>query len=663
MNIRNVAIIAHVDHGKTTLVDGLLKQSNTFRENEAVMEKTLILDSNEQERERGITILAKNTAITYQDVEPHGLMPVAPAGASPTGEGRNPSGACPTSPRSSRGSRGAPPSPFLPGLTPGESGRRGVKINIIDTPGHADFSGEVERTLNMADGALLVIDAQEGPMPQTKFVLKKALELGLKVIVVINKIDKSAARIEQVISETHDLFLEVAHHDSQLEFPVYYAIGREGKAWAEVPTDTAAPADLTPLFEAILQYIPSPRAEQEKPFQLLVAALDWDDYQGKYAIGRIARGRAVPGSAVLLLTKDGRREEARIDRVYVSQGLKRVEVPSADAGDIVALTGIGSAGIGDTIADASAPEALPTIAIAEPTVTMSIGSNTSPFAGREGQFVTGRQLIDRIQKELETNVSLRFEERTGNEHILSGRGELHLAVFLETLRREGFEFHVGKPNVIVKQIDGVAMEPVEELVIDVAKEYGGVVVGEVGKRRGVLHAQTENTDGSTRLVFEIPTRGLLGFRNHLLTTSRGTGLMSSQFVRYMPAGTALPQLRNGALIASEAGKAVAYGLNVAQGRGATFVGPQTDVYEGMIIGLNSRGEDIAVNVTKEKRLSNMRASGSDEAIQLTPPVIMSLEQSLDFLEEDELLEITPKSLRLRKKLLTDTERAKARRSA
>ncbi|TSC72125.1 MAG: GTP-binding protein [Parcubacteria group bacterium Gr01-1014_38] len=605
MDIRNVAIIAHVDHGKTTLIDGLLKQSKTFRENEAAMAQTLILDSSEQERERGITILAKNTAITY----------------------------------------------------------RNVKINIIDTPGHADFGGEVERTLNMADGALLVIDAQEGPMPQTRFVLKKALELGLQLIVVINKIDKRAAQVEKVTSETHDLFLEVATHETQLEFPVYYAIGREGKAWAKLPENPTEHADLTPLFEAMLHYVPAPRVEKEKPFQLLVTTLDWDDFQGKYAIGRIARGRATPGRAVALLTKSGRREDARIERVYVSQGLKRIEVPSADAGDIVALTGISAAHIGDTIADVSAPEALPTIAIAEPTVTMSIGSNTSPLAGREGQFVTSRQLLDRILKELETNVSLRFEERDGNEHLLSGRGELHLAVFLENLRREGFEFHVGKPRVIMKRIEGQEMEPLEELVIDVEKSYSGAVMGEVGKRRGVLISQTDNPDGSMRLVFIIPTRGLLGFRSQLLTLSRGTGLMSSQFLRYEPMGAALPRLRNGVLIASDSGKAVAYGLNVAQGRGSTFIGPQTDVYEGMIVGLNSREEDIEVNVTKEKRLSNMRASGSDEAIQLTPPTIMSLEQSLDFLEDNEFLEITPKSLRLRKKLLTATERAKVRRAA
>jgi GTP-binding protein len=604
MDIRNVAIIAHVDHGKTTLVDGLLKQSHTFRENEAAMGQTLILDSNEQERERGITILAKNTAVTY----------------------------------------------------------KGVKINIIDTPGHADFSGEVERTLNMADGALLVIDAQEGPMPQTKFVLKKALELHLQPIVVINKIDKRDAQVAQVLSKTHDLFLDVATRDAHLEFPVYYAVGREGKAWETLPADPSGPADLTPIFDAIIRHVPPPAANADAPLQLLVTTLDWDDFQGKYAIGRVTRGRAAPGQPVILLKKDGTQEPARIDHVYVSQGLKRQEVTEAAAGDIVALTGIPHAGIGDTIADASAPEALPTIAIAEPTVTMSVGANTSPFAGREGEFVTGRQLLDRIRKELETNVSLRLEPGAQNEYVLSGRGELHLAVFLETLRREGFELQVGKPRVVTKITDGVETEPVEELTVDVAKEHSGAVTGEVGRRRGVLLSQTDNPDGSVRLVFEITTRGLLGFRTKLLTLSRGTGIMSSQVLRYEPVGTPLPKLRNGALVAAETGKAVAYGLNIAQGRGITFIPPQTAVYEGMVVGLNSREEDIDINVTKEKRLSNMRASGSDEAIQLTPPAIMSLEQYLDFLEDDELLEITPKNLRLRKKLLTGTERAKARRS-
>ncbi len=602
MEIRNVAIIAHVDHGKTTLVDGLLKQSHTFRENEAAMSQTLILDSNDQERERGITILAKNTSVFYKD----------------------------------------------------------YKINIIDTPGHADFSGEVERTLNMADGALLIIDAQEGPMPQTKFVLRKAFELGLKPVVVINKIDKKDARLQEVIEETNDLFLELATHDAHLEFPIYYAIGRDGKAWETLPEDPTQPGDLTPIFEAIIKHVPAPDAENGKPFQILVASLDWDDYRGKYAIGKIRRGVAKPGLSVAIIGKNGI-EQTKIDKVFVTQGLKRQEVPEAVAGDIVALTGMKNAKIGDTIADAVAPEALPTIDIQEPTLKMSVGANTSPFAGREGQFVTSRQIIDRINKELETNVSMRFERDDSGEYVLSGRGELHLSVFIETLRREGYELEVGKPHVITKIVEGVEMEPVEEFTVDVATEYVGTVTSEVGRRRGVLISQLPNSDGTTQLIFEVTTRGLIGLRSQLMTASRGTAIMNSQFLRYAPVGNVLPQLRNGVLVSSDTGKAFSYGLNIAQGRGTVFIGPQTEVYEGMIVGLNSREEDIEINVTKEKRLSNMRASGSDDAIILTPPTILSLEQCLDFLEEDELLEVTPKNLRLRKKILNTTMRAKSKR--
>ncbi|MCL5025611.1 MAG: GTP-binding protein, partial [Chloroflexi bacterium] len=440
MELRNVAIIAHVDHGKTTLVDGLLKQSNTFRENESIMSQTLIMDSNEQERERGITILAKNTAITYRD----------------------------------------------------------TKINIIDTPGHADFGGEVERTLNMADGAILVIDAQEGPMPQTRFVLKKAMELGLRPLVVINKIDRRGARIKAVLEETYDLFLDLATHASQLDFPVYYAIASEGKAWEEVPDDPSAPADLTPIFEGILGHVPPPQADEDGPFQMLVAALDWDSFRGKYAIGRIKRGVARPGLGVTLIGRNGALEPARIEAVYVSRGLKRLEVPQAQAGDIVALTGVRNAGIGDTIADAAAPEALPTIEIGEPTLKMAVSANTSPFAGREGQFVTGRQILERIRRELETNVSLRLEMGENGEYILSGRGELHLSVFIETLRREGYELQVGKPQVIIRSIDGVLSEPLEELTIDVDSQYVGAVNSEIGRRKGMLLSQTENADGTTR---------------------------------------------------------------------------------------------------------------------------------------------------------------------
>ena len=603
MNIRNIAIIAHVDHGKTTLVDGLLKQSHTFRDNEAEMSQELIMDSNDQERERGITILAKNTAVFYKD----------------------------------------------------------TKINIIDTPGHSDFGGEVERTLNMADGAVLVIDAQEGPMPQTKFVLKKALDLHLKMIVVINKIDKRDARVEEVIEETHDLFLDLAQHESHLDFPVYYAIGREGKAWAEMPQDPTAPGDLSALFEGILQHIPAPQDKADGPFQLMATTLDRDDFQGKYIIGRIRRGIAKAGMNVVVVGENSTSKPIKLSKIFVSRGLKREETVEAAAGDIIALTGIEEAHIGDTIADAEKPEALPRITVEEPTLKMSFSVNTSPFAGKEGDFVTGRQLNDRIMRELETNVALRLEMGEGGEFILSGRGELHLAVFIETLRREGYELQVGKPQVVTKVIDGVTMEPIEDLTIDVITEKVGAVTMEIGRRKGILLAQTENSDGTTRLVFEVSTRGILGLRTQLLTLSRGTAVMNSTFKRYEPLGSSIPKLRNGVLISSETGKAMTYGLDIAQGRGGTFIPPQTQVYAGMIIGLNSRDEDIEINVTKEKKLTNVRSSTSDISVILTPPTILTLEQSLSFLEDDELLEVTPKSLRLRKKILNSSERGKAKK--
>ncbi|MFA5197455.1 MAG: translational GTPase TypA [Patescibacteria group bacterium] len=591
MNIRNVAIIAHVDHGKTTLLDGFLKQTKVFRENEALMTQSLILDSNDQERERGITIMAKNAAISYKD----------------------------------------------------------TKINIIDTPGHADFGGEVERTLNMADGAILVVDAQEGPMPQTKFVLGKALELGLKIIVVINKIDKPDSRIDYVINKIHDLFLDMATDMDHLDFPIYYAISKEGKSWTEMPEDFFGKADLVPIFEGILEYIPAPESEPDKPLQMLVTTLDRDNFQGKYAIGRLSRGFVTPNMPVVLINRDGESQNTKIEKVYVSQGLKKVEVLRAEAGEIVSLTGIKEANIGDTIADLNNPEALPTIEIEEPTLKMSVSVNTSPFAGKEGKFVTGRQILDRIKKELETNVSLKMEIGKGGDYILSGRGELHLSVFIENLRREGFELQVGKPQVIVKEIDGVKCEPVEELTIDVGTEFVGAVTGEIGRRKGSLFSQTDNSDGTTRLIFEITTRGILGLRNLLLTLSRGTAIINSMFLRFEPVGASFPRLRNGVLVASHNGKAVAYGLNIAQGRGIIFISPQTFVYKGMVVGLNSREQDIHINVCKEKKLTNTRAAGSDDSIMLTPPTIFSLEQSLDFLEDDELLEVTPKSLRLRKK--------------
>lgn len=601
-HIRNIAIIAHVDHGKTTLVDGLLKQAHTFRANEAAMNQELILDSNDQERERGITILAKQTAVEWQ----------------------------------------------------------GYTINIIDTPGHADFGGEVERTLNLADGALLIVDAKEGPMPQTKFVLKKALELGLRPIVVVNKIDKPDARPSEVLALTEDLFLDLAADETQLHFPVYYAVGREGKAWLELPTDPSADADLSPLFAGIVEHVPAP-VISEGTLQLLVTSLEWDTYRGKYAIGRIRRGSVRPGQMVSLVTTSGVSAPTRIDKVLVAAGLKRAEVSVAEAGNIVALTGLADAHIGDTISDPENPEPLPRIQIEEPTLKMSVGANTSPFAGREGQFVTSRQILDRIKRELETNVAIRLEESPTGEFILAGRGELHLSVFIETMRREGYELQVGKPQVITKEVDGHTMEPLEELTVDVASEYANTVTAEVTRRRGIMMSQTENADGSVRLTFEITTRGLLGLRSQLLTLSRGTAIMNTIFLRFVPVGAVIGKLRNGVLIASETGKAVTYGLNIAQGRGATFIPPSTQVYEGMIIGLNSRDNDMEINVTKEKKQTNIRAAGSDDAILLTPYTRMSLEDCLDFLEEDELLEVTPSNLRLRKRLLSQQERSRARK--
>lgn len=601
--IRNVAIIAHVDHGKTTLVDGLLKQSNTFRANESEMNQDLIMDSNDQERERGITILAKNTAINYE----------------------------------------------------------GVKINIIDTPGHADFGGEVERTLTMADGAILLIDAQEGPMPQTRFVLKKALDMGLKIIVLINKIDKPHANIEQTRQRTDNLFLELAQHDSQLDFPVYFAIARLGKAWSSLPSNMDAPATLAPIFDAIIEHIPAPEINNDAPLQMLVSALDADNFMGKYVIGKISAGKVMTGMPAVVIGKNGASELARVEKIYITRGLKKIEVPSANAGDIVSLAGFGSASIGDTIADAQNPIALASAAIEEPTLSIAIYANTSPFAGREGKFVTARHLHDRIKKELDTNVSMRLDVAPTGEYIISGRGELHLSVFVETLRREGFELQLSKPKVINKEVDGIMCEPLEELVVDVESAYASAIIGELSQRRGVLHSQSENADNTTRLVFEITTRGMLGLRTVLLTTSRGTAIVNSLFVRFVPIGNSIPKLRNGVLIASETGKAVIYGLGNAGQRGSTFILPMTDVYEGMIVGQNSREDDIAVNVTKEKKMTNIR-SNAEISTALTPPIVLSLEQCIDFLEDDELLEVTPQNLRLRKRILSATQRAKARKS-
>src|SRR5579885_1157918 len=598
-DLRNVAIIAHVDHGKTTLVDGLLKQSHIFRENQQVGE--LIMDSNDQERERGITILAKNTAITYRD----------------------------------------------------------VKINIIDTPGHADFGGEVERVLNMADGCILLIDAVEGPMPQTRFVLQKALELNLQPIVVINKIDRRDARIEQVVEWTQDLFLELATRDEHLNFPILYAIGRDGVAMYH-PDDERN--NLEPLFETILNSVPAPRVDADAPLQMLVAALDYDDYKGKYAIGRIVRGRMTPNSVVARINRDGEVSRQKISLVLTYKGLQRVEVTEARAGDIVALTGIADANIGETIADVDVPEALPTIAISEPTLKMTFGVNTSPFAGRESRYPTSRQLRARLYRELETNVSLRVEDgSTPDEFIVSGRGELHLSVLIEAMRREGYEFQVSRPEVITKQGEhGETLEPIEQLVIDTRDEYIGSLTETLAARKAQLTNMVNDGQGNIRLEYSIPTRGLIGFRNAFLTLTRGNGAMSSMLIGYEPWLGKIGTTRMGALIASEQGVAVTYGLNNAQQRGDTFIEPGTAVYEGMIIGLNARPMDMVVNVCKEKQKTNIRSSTADIAVRLTPPIIMSLEQSLDFIQNDELGEVTPQHIRLRKRYLTQQERARHR---
>lgn len=595
--IRNIAIIAHVDHGKTTLVDGLLKQSKTFRDNQAEMNQDLIMDSGDQEKQRGITITAKVTAVQHDD----------------------------------------------------------YRINIIDTPGHADFSGEVERTLNMADGCILIVDAQEGPMPQTKFVLGKALAAELKPIVIINKIDKEARRIKEVEDELADLFLELAVHEDQLHYPVYYAIGRAGKSWETVPADPAADADLEPIFKAIIEKIPAPKVDLDQPLQMLVTALAWDTYKGKYAIGRISRGRVAAGDQVALCKIDGSIVKAKVEAVFMSQGVSKTEVPSGIAGDIVQLTGIADARIGETIADAAHPEALPVMEVEAPTLKIYLGPNTSPFKGQEGEFTTSRQIGDRLNKELETNVGLRVEEE-GIGFLVAGRGELHLSVLIETMRREGFEFEVGRPQVVTKEQDGQTMEPLEELLVEVPAEHVGTVQMELGQRRATLKEQFASPKGVTKLVYELPTRALLGLRNILMTNTKGTIVMNNLMIGYQPMGAPMQQLRNGVLISFEQGVTTPYALQNAEARGTVFIGPAEKVYAGQVIGLNTRQEDMEINVCKTKHLTNMRSSSSDGVVQLTPPTILSLEQCLDFIESDELLEVTPENLRLRKRELDPNKR-------
>jgi GTP-binding protein len=596
-DLRNIAIIAHVDHGKTTLVDGLLKQSKVFRENQQM--GVLIMDRNALERERGITILAKNTAVTY----------------------------------------------------------KGVKINIIDTPGHADFGGEVERVINMADGCLLLVDAVDGPMPQTKVVLRKALEKTIKPIVIINKIDRENARASEALSMVQDLFLELATSDEQLDLSVIYASGREG--WATLDPNEKG-TDLIPLFEMILKEVPPPAIE-EGPFQMLVSNLDYDTHKGKIAIGRIWRGQVSPHDHLVVLNEHGEAMPFEVGEVFTHLGLKREEVPEASAGDIIAITGMAKVSIGDTLASPEKPEALPRIDITEPTVKMTFGVNTSPFSGREGRFSTSRQLRERLYQELETNLSLKVQDTDSPDTFLvSGRGELHLSILIETMRREGYEFEVSKPEAIIKEIDGKLMEPVETLMLDLKEEFIGVITELLSKRQAQMTNMYNDGKGNVRMEYRIPTKGLIGFRSAFLTSTRGEGVMNSNFIGYQPwAGDIESTRALSVLVAGETGEAVTYGLNVAQERGLTFVEPGTQVYEGMIIGQTNRPRDVVINVCKAKKLTNIRSSTSDVAIKLTPPIKMSLEQAIDFVNKDELVEVTPQNIRLRKKKLKETMRLRA----
>ena len=592
-DIRNIAIIAHVDHGKTTLVDAMFKASHVFRTNEKMDER--VMDSNDLEKERGITILSKNTAVMYND----------------------------------------------------------IKINIVDTPGHADFGGEVERVLKMVDSVLLVVDSYEGPMPQTKFVLKKALELKLKPIVVINKIDKPNARPENVIDEVFDLFLELGADDEQLDFPIIYASAREGFARFNVE-DTNE--DMEPLFKTIVDHVEPPKGEIDGPFQMLVTTLDSSEYVGKIAIGKIHRGTVKKNQSVALVRQDGTKSNYRITAVFGYNGLKREEVEEAGLGDIIAVSGVLDANIGETIADAQNPEALPFIKIDEPTLSMNFMVNDSPFAGKEGEFVTSRHLRDRLMKELETNVSLRVKEITPDCFEVSGRGELHLSVLIETMRREGFELQVSKPSVIFKEENGKKVEPIEHLTIDVPEEFMGAVMEKMGPRKGEMVNMTSAVNGYTRLEFSIPARGLIGFRNEFMTDTKGNGIMNHVFEGYAPYKGEIESRSRGSIVSFEQGDAIAYGLFNAQERGRLFITQGTPVYQGMVVGECSRADDLDINVCKGKKLTNTRASGSDDAVKLVPITPMTLEQSIEFIGNDELVEVTPESIRIRKRYLDAAER-------
>jgi GTP-binding protein len=599
-DIRNIAIIAHVDHGKTTLVDGMLKQSGIFRANQNVADR--IMDSNDLERERGITILAKNTSVIY----------------------------------------------------------KGITINIVDTPGHADFGGEVERVLKMVDSVLLIVDASEGPMPQTRFVLKKALALNLKPIVVINKIDKPSSRIDEVIDETIDLFFDLGANEEQLEFPIIYAHARAGIAKYNLDDESS---DLTPLFETIINKVEAPTGYIDEPLQLLITTIEYDEYVGRIAIGKVFRGRIKYGQNVVLCKRDGNLQNEKIGRFYGFSGLKRVEIEEAYLGDIIAISGIENINIGETICDAQFPDPLPIIEVEEPTISMTFLVNNSPFAGREGDYVTSRHLRERLMKEIETNVALRVKETDSTDAFeVFGRGELHLSILIETMRREGYEFQVSKPTVITKELNGILCEPIELLYVEIPQEYMGTVMEKLGSRRAEMVNMSTNNDGYTKIEFKIPTRGLIGYRSQFLTDTKGNGIMNHVFSGFEPFRGEVPERNRGALVAFETGETTTYGLYNAQERGELFIGPGIEVYEGMIVGENSKPDDLDVNVCKKKHVSNMRAAGSDEALKLSPPLEMSLEQYLEFIDSDELVEITPKSIKLRKKILDGNQRAKMRKS-
>ena len=595
-NLRNVAIIAHVDHGKTTLVDALLRQSGTFRQNEQVADR--VMDSNDLERERGITILSKNTAIEYN----------------------------------------------------------GIKINIVDTPGHADFGGEVERVLKMVDGVILLVDAFDGPMPQTRFVLSKALDLDLVPIVVINKIDRPGARPKEVEDEILELFMDLDASDEQLDFKVVYASGKNGFAKLSLDDENI---DMKPLFDTIIEKVPEPKGSKDEPLQLLVSNIDFDEYTGRVAIGRIERGTIHNGETIAICKKDGHVENLKIGKLYTYKGLNRVETDEAYCGDIIAVTGVTGIEIGETIADVNHPEKIDFVDIDEPTVSMTFSVNNGPFAGQEGKFITSRHLRERLYKELEKNVSLRVEDTDSSDSFkVSGRGELHLSILIENMRREGFELLVSRPTVIYKEINGVKCEPMEDLTIDVPEEFVGAVMEKVGLRKGEMTnmAASHSQAGYSRLEFKIPARGLIGYRGEFMTDTKGNGIMNHTFSGYEPYKGDMTTRQRGAVIAFEQGKATGYGLYQAQERATLFIGPGTAVYVGMIVGENSRSDDLTINVCKEKHLTNTRASGSDDALKLVPPKIMSLEQSLEFIGDDELVEVTPLNIRLRKKILDPTQR-------